>query len=282
MSKIQIKKIVTEWLRIELDGNNIETSFEELFLHYLNLKNKILQTKPRKIYISKELDKKKVPLPFLKYFNELKEKIRKGDDISYALSKASKNSESLDYLLVDWGIHHLHLIDFNQPENRSDYLLFGIFPKNDAILIDIARHDKENVFSNIKYLEIIYRNWPVLLKPFEIKSVNSNYQEAVLSKSRTKYRKLGINFLFQIDNKIFFPPGGGFNGGPSNSNDMFSLMEYTDYLGNIQHQLESDIKLRNILSACSFKTNSDCRITEIFPYLIIHSKKNDIVYHFKP
>src|SRR3954454_8339067 len=73
---------------------------------------------------------------------------------------------SVDRLLADWGLHHLHLKTGPHPKlagftDRSDHLLFAAFMPDDAYLIDLVRHESDGAnWAALHVLEVVVRNWP--------------------------------------------------------------------------------------------------------------------------
>ncbi|TGK18855.1 hypothetical protein [Leptospira stimsonii] len=278
-----IENLIIDWLKNYFRDSKVQDSFENLFLSYLNLKKKQVIPTKRKVFISKELKEKSIPMPEEDYLSLLKSKIEIGEDISYALSNDANRPHKKDGLLIDWGIHHLHLIDPKFPKSRGDYLLFVIFPPDEAGFLDIRRHDEKRLFEKKDYIQIIYNNWPKALDPFILKGFNQTYTEEALEKSRRKFRKIGANLMVEINGKLFAPPGGGFNSGGGSANDIIIMDKYQEYLLSIQHIFNEDDNfiIHHMLMSNESKVYGKLNITEIYPEIIIHSESKNTNYHLR-
>lgn len=222
-------------------------------------------------------------MPEEDYLKLLKSKIELGEDISYALSNDANRPQKKDGLLIDWGIHHLHLIEPENPKSRGDYLLFAIFSPDEAGFLDIRRHDEKSVFEKKDYIQIIYNNWPKALNPFILNGFNQTYTEDTLEKTRRKFRKVGANLLVEINGKLFAPPGGGFNSGGGSANDIIIMDKYQEYLLSIQHVFKEDDNfiIHHMLMTNESKVYGKLTITEIYPEIIIYSESKNTNYHLR-
>ncbi|MDR5771145.1 MULTISPECIES: hypothetical protein [unclassified Caballeronia] len=113
-----------------------------------------------------------------------------------------------DYLLLSWGVHHLHLnsIDtagkdgfVSRERGKSELLLLRLDGEK-AYLIDIVSHAEPYLFENPRLLEIVDRNWPELhiapnmvtgniFTPQQIKALRSN----------------GANYAITVNGRTIFP-----------------------------------------------------------------------------
>lgn len=74
--------------------------------------------------------------------------------------------DSEDSLLLDWGLHHIHLFLTNKRNQQNDNILLFIMKQSDTIyFIDILTHQD---FFNFNLLEIIHRNWKTALEPYKV------------------------------------------------------------------------------------------------------------------
>lgn len=122
-----------------------------------------------------------------------------------------KKQKRTDLLYADWGIHHFHLSSEIDPEEyfsvRSDWLLFSLVYDDVICCVDVSHHKDKNVFSRRKMLEIIYRNWPSILEPYNMGGIGrgKNWNDSEIS----GLRKAGVASCHSIDDKVFFPMGKG-------------------------------------------------------------------------
>lgn len=144
---------------------------------------------------------------------EIEKKIIQGQDVNPYLSKTLFVKDYTDYLFYDWGIYHLHLSTAISDEgyfmNRSDQLLFITIRKNTVYFIDVLPHNKEYVFAQKELLEIIYKNWPNILEPYNLKGVNDLQNQIEDAKEIIEMRKAGLFMPRKIGNSVYAPMGGG-------------------------------------------------------------------------
>jgi hypothetical protein len=147
----------------------------QLVACYLNWRSRIIDQQPRQLMESMEFAAAKLNPSYFTLVPTLLTKIQNGDNLLPHLSrrilsvythrakpKPLEGRPDLDFLLNDWGIHHLHLSDEMEPGNtgfvkRGDPLLFAIFMEDRAYLIDILGH---NDFANDHLIRVLVSNWP--------------------------------------------------------------------------------------------------------------------------
>lgn len=153
-----------------------EMNAADLVLQYLNWRNRVIDPRPRKVFKSEEIAHTLAAKPgYSKDFEALCQKITVGANLLPHLSdkittvyqhrpilKPLSGRRDYDLLLNDWGIHHLHLGQDQDPRKRGflrrgNPLLFGIFRFSEAYLIDIKGHGD---FENEELAKITITNWP--------------------------------------------------------------------------------------------------------------------------
>lgn len=180
---------------------------------YININDKLIDTKRRTVKISRELKEKDLGEHFNKCLKQIKNKFKNGKNINPYLSKFAQKPNKRDLLLYDWGIHHLHLNNELNSEGyveRSDYLLFFMIDSENVYFIDVSEHKlpDRTEFSQQNLLLIVKRNWPNLLEKYKLNS------EFTLAKSYTdkeisEIRKNGGMVLTEIDGDFYGLIGGG-------------------------------------------------------------------------
>lgn len=181
---------------------------------YFNFRLKLIESRPRNVYISKE----SVPNIFLsKNKNnilKLLEKLKKGIDINPHQSRQFLNPDYHDMLFNDWAIHHLHLCHTKKKKNdyfyeRTGELLFLKIYENNAYVLDIKHHKDKNVWSNTDIIRLIRNNWDYLLQPFEVGSGNwyPNLNDEEIGIMRSK----GLTFSINVDDKTYLMLGHGYS-----------------------------------------------------------------------
>lgn len=201
---------------IKSSGINISTkqNLRETLIDYLNLQSKFLEVKPRKVLIVPELEKsikehyKKIEL------ETIIEYTRKGQNLNIFLSAKIIELKYIDHLNSEWKIFHFHLggIEKRHKPNkkfvkRSNNLLFAYIDNDYAVFLGIDKH--ENAFANIKWLEILEKNFPFMLskyKPIDMPEVKTNFS----SSDREKLWNNGVSTGFiNLNGTTYLSPGIG-------------------------------------------------------------------------
>lgn len=220
---------------------------QDIIAIYFNLKTKIIYQFPYMIKESREVIAKLSSLgtQYDVAYEEIKLRLKNGDDVNPFLSKEALNPEFHDYLLLDWNIHHLHLNNNNSGNYfncRSSYLLMLLFNYNIAHFIDIEHHNDPEVFVKREYLKIIKDNWPEVIESYELKGVldvSFNPTNAEIK----KFRKNQINTILKIENKVYSPPGGGINLAGSGQRHIQKAMELKEYIDSVDAKYQTNIDI---------------------------------------
>jgi hypothetical protein len=132
-----------------------------LYAHYLEFREKRIEPRPRKVLVSDVLRASQKWFEHEKALEALIRASERGDDLSRFQTKNTAAFRTPDFLLSDWGIHHLHL---GRPgpggswSTRSPDLLFvKLLDPSEICFIDIRDHDS---FTDFELLDIIDKNWP--------------------------------------------------------------------------------------------------------------------------
>ncbi|WP_321421698.1 hypothetical protein [uncultured Methanobacterium sp.] len=195
------------------------TDVHELLRKYINIKTKLIDNNPRKVFYSSELQSKILNEPYFNVLKKIEKKFEEGDDINPYLSRQSLKPDSQDGLLNDWGIHHLHLSDTKRSPNdqfysRSDYLLMVIVGNDFVCFLDVRPHSESNpnnpnypLWVRNELLEIIQKNWEKLLEPYEYKGQKplKKYTE----EEHFELRDAGLIVDAVVGDKVYAPMGGG-------------------------------------------------------------------------
>lgn len=232
-----LREQITQLLREDNITFNKQDTTRGLVRSYLNVLNRNISVKKRKVLISdninKLIDDNKLDEKYINALLQFKFNFENGININchlstnvfysnLSVSKKNKNYiKSRDYLLDDWGIYHLHLnekevrnkkemhSDKNDKEkgNRSEYLLFVKVTYNEVYFIDVLNHNDENVFAKQELIQTLDRNWHFLLEKYILHEVISIPKMTDMEIHNR--RKNNEYVLYEINGKIFTPMGGG-------------------------------------------------------------------------
>ena len=190
----------------------------ELTVVYHNWLSRLVRPGPRKILRSKELDANPLCQTFSAALADVTSAIEKGLDLTPRLSKAvatygyvagsSSKTRDKDLMLNDWAVHHLHLgagPDAKDPRfiQRTDELLFVMFHRESAYLLDIVPHKQ---WTRQGIVRIAVTNWPDAELFLELQGVQGA-AVAYTEKEHAKLRKAGIATMVEVDGKLFVARG---------------------------------------------------------------------------
>lgn len=190
-----------------------------LLERYLNYQNRHIETIPRHVYCSRELEEKIkegiLDSNMVSAIEMIREELSKGRDVSGHLSKLADWLDKEDALLDDWSIYHFHLgNDKESPSSkyykRTGLLLMVYIPRHfdNAYLLDVSEeHRNPLAFARQGYLKIIDDNWPELLERFRFSGIKTEF--GCSDEERLQLRRAGINTLENINGDFFANPGGG-------------------------------------------------------------------------
>lgn len=172
---------------------------------YFNVAHKVIQPKRRAVLYSQELRRKASNLaPDLWAGVQLIEtRSTVGEPLEEHLSERARRSQTHDWLLNDWGIHHLHV----RPGRGSELLY--VWTTDDALrFIDLRDH---NAMADVDLLEIVLSDWPEQLEPYQLRGMRGSYDGSNPSaKELNEARRAGVQPLVTLSNgKLYAPRGGG-------------------------------------------------------------------------
>lgn len=201
-------------------SNPLKTLFEHDILK--------ISIRKRRVVYSKEF---RCPSKCKKALEYITKKIEHGDDINPFLSKRQDKANAKDELLFDWGIYHLHLVDKYDGigrSQRSKYLLFFRCDDSVMYLIQIYKHNPAP-FAKGELQRIVIHNWPHLLAP--VAPIEGSLTEPITDDARKILRKKHGMTFFELDGKLYFPPGGGYM---SDGSSLFAVRNADRYWNNVK------------------------------------------------
>ncbi|HWW07603.1 hypothetical protein [Collimonas sp.] len=192
--------------------------------------------------------------------DEIVQCLRVAADMTPYLSKKAPEFDARDPLLLQGGIHHLHLNSvstvgtdrFVARAFGKAELLFLRIENGTAHLIDIRSHSDSNRFVGTQLLEIVDRNWPHL--HFAPVGVTGNvFSEATIK----DLRKINVNYALEINGRAINPTMGLMTDGTP----LEAIMQF-DHLTTLLSSLETDIRkqFRKYFLHPSKQFNADVRL----------------------
>ena len=204
---------------------------KEIPFLYFNAAQRRIEQRKRTVELS---DVFQCPQELVAGWQNLKAKVESGRDITPNLSKKVANLYEKDPLLNDWGVHHFHLVE---NPNRNNKILFALVTKDRFYAINVHTHED---WAKDVVVETIHRNWPEVIAPFKIKV--ADLAQNISERNRKVLRKKNINACVKVsDGTIYLPIGGGVSGAGFNSSFVIQIDRQKAFLENLQKGLYSQL-----------------------------------------
>lgn len=222
---------------------------------YFSIEERRINPLPRNVKLSKSF---KCPSDLQNAWEQLKNKIQEGEDLTPHLSRKVNNASNNDYMLNEWGIFHFHLGEVLEADNfikRSGPLIFGYVDNSDFYTVNVFDHGN---WTNNDVIEIIHSNWPEIISAYKINalSISSNPSPT----ERATLRKKNCNAFIQLqDGTIYGLIGGGFMSDGSSANSMMKIMHQKKLLLHLQEYIQNN--QADILDIIGYSGNSDIPIS---------------------
>lgn len=236
--------LISDWnkilnKRLENMGYKLDKGKYEAIDYFKALK-KLLPVKPRTILYSKEFicpDECKDGLSLVE------EAITNGANLVPFMSRQVINPKYNDLLLNDWGIYHFHLSTKKDKDGfikRSAWLLLAYIDENNAYFINVYPHNKPNLWTYQKMMEILYKNWPDVIEKFHFKGI-SELSEKIDDITYAKLRKANITTFVELGKgKVFAMLGGGYASDGSSTAAVREFDYWHNYLGKIELYIKEE------------------------------------------
>lgn len=211
-----------------------------LLLVYFKNEQLTIIPKPRQVMYSKQF---KCPEGYEQALKEFVRQVTTGEDLNKFMSTKSRwiKRKFNDDLLNDWGIYHFHLTKRFHDDGtakRSKYQLFACCDDNTMYLVQIYPYDMKNVYSQKELLLIVKDNWSHLLYSLD----DGKLSEKISDETRANLRSNHCMTLTEIDDKLYFPHGGGYASDGSSINAVRKRNLYSNQV----HLLELIFQEKNI------------------------------------
>ncbi|PWB27298.1 hypothetical protein [Flavobacterium sp. HTF] len=205
--KNEISKILNDsGLKISLDQN-----IHKILIDFYNLNSKILEPKKRNVLVVPDFDKQ-ICLHHKKLeIQTIIQLAQDGGNLNCFQTHRIIQSKQIDHLSNEWNIFHFHLS--LEPDKKSKFvkrgnlLLFAYVNEKDIVFLGLDKH--KDSFSDIKWLEILEKNYPHIMKKFlapDLPLVEQNFTTSDIE----KMWQSGISSGFMnINGKTYLCPGFG-------------------------------------------------------------------------
>lgn len=222
--------IKREFETFGIDCNVAKMDVSDLTARYCEMLKRHITPIPRGVYLSDEIrasleklerepdpEQRKRAREARNTTFLLHDLLSKGEDVTRFLSKHVKDAPGgkgiPDKLLWDYGMHHFHLCRERDPKTttfvrRSDYLLLALITQDAAYFVDIRSHrDPEQLlWVRQDLLDIVYSNWPGLIKPYVLRGVQGT---TLADEEKKELRRKNVNHAPELGGQAIMPLGGG-------------------------------------------------------------------------
>lgn len=189
----------------------------DLMIRYINWRDRLVHPHPRTVCLPPNFKVSQHHLNYQRDLSDLLVKIETGALLTPYLSRRIRygydedhrgraGANSLDLMLNDWNIHHLHIsseIESDGFVKRTADLLFVVFRQGIAFVLGIYDHSK---WAEEEVVRVAISNWPEqrLFEPLRM-AVGLEYQTT--SEERVRLRAAGVAMMMEIDGAVYMPPG---------------------------------------------------------------------------
>jgi hypothetical protein len=268
---LNLEKSVKDWVLLNLPYDKSDRALcsyinafdaHGLLVAFRNWESRLIRPTPRTVHISNALNRSQFRARHQNAFNKIVSDIENGNDLNRYLSERIRTPiqlrqkgnnfggrKDLDLMLIDWGMHHLHLgssLRKNGFVSRSSDLLFAIFKKSDAYLIDIKQHNSFTSKCLIKTTKDEFLQTNILHEINGIVGLSEVYSEV----EHLQMRNVGINIAHEIDGQFYMTLGGISAASTSVqvTSEVDRLMEAIENFEARWYQHEGDIRAQYQLS----------------------------------
>jgi hypothetical protein len=183
-----------------------QISDDDVLIAYFDALRRRPAVRPRKIWIADDFA---CPPEYQAGWEQLQKKVTDGEDLRPHLSRGHARLGTLDGLLNEWNVHHLHLGTAPSPRDpslieRSGPVLFARITGDDFYAINVYTHGD---WEQTGVLESLHRNWPDTIKSYRIRGIQG---EPLTGEQRRNLRKVNMQTTTTTaDGTVYMAIGGG-------------------------------------------------------------------------
>lgn len=183
-----------------------QISDDDVLIAYFDALRRRPAARPRKIWTADDFA---CPQEYLAGWTQLQRKVIDGEDLRPHLSRGHAWLSTLDGLLNEWGVHHLHLgasPSSRDPSliERSGPVLFARINPDDFYAINVYSH---GAWEQTSVLESLHRNWPDTIKSYRLHGIQG---EPLTEEQRRNLRKVNMQTATTTaDGTVYMAIGGG-------------------------------------------------------------------------
>jgi hypothetical protein len=195
------KQLAADW-----GTETAQLSDDEILINFFDSIRRRPSIRPRRLWVADDF---RCPPEHEGGWKALQLAVIGGKDLRPHLSSRHANLNTLDGLLNEWGVHHLHLgtaivLGASTRVERSGAVLFARITDDDFFAIDIYPH---GAWESLSVLESLHRNWPDAIKQYRIRGLQG---EPLTEVQRRSLRRKNVQAATTTsDGTVYMAIGGG-------------------------------------------------------------------------
>ena len=211
-----LREDLNQWAYNVLTTAHFENvNLDRALYQYCNMQLRLLEPKPRKVLVSKELV---IPDNAKAGYEYFKTVVEKGDHLLPFMSRSIVDVAFKDKMIFDWGLFHFHLstkVYDKDPRfmERSEYLLIAYVDQvhDDTMYFLQIRPHISSVWTEQELVRILVNNWPDTMETRRIKGFVS-LTENVTDEDYKQLRKANVNTMVDLhDGRVYMGANLGLN-----------------------------------------------------------------------
>lgn len=218
------KLLVSEGQRVNTESDSIE-----VIAQYYAYERRFPTIERKEIHKAKGFS---CPAAHAKGLSLIESKLVSGESVRAHLNTTSIDLKKRDDLLVEWGIHHLHLGTIPHSRDsrfveRTGPLLYCRITKSDAYFIGVKPHGQ---WTNQNLIQILHDNWPSSISQYRLNNV-TELAIPVDQSDRAQLRQGNVNSFVELAPGVVYGSlGGGFTSSGLPTTAMLLANQATDWL----------------------------------------------------
>lgn len=250
MNSINLKHDFKEILQEELDNNKIiyndnNDLFEFMVMYYDAIMRIPIIGEKYNVVFSEYLNRKfsSLPIETQECINDIVNRLKCGKSITTYLSKLALNASTRDNEFQNWNIYHAHVkrisLDYNEPAERSNLLLFFTVKGENVYFIDVKNHPKGDGWFDKLLIEIIYDNWKELLNVVE----GATGLKGELPDNKVHKISQTMGILVTVRGKIIMPTNIGNTTAGNSINSTRWALKWRKDLNDLEEKVKKNLNI---------------------------------------
>ena len=214
--ELDLRADLNQWAYDVLTSAHFENvTLDRALYQYCDMQLRLLEPKPRKVLVSKELI---VPDEARAGYEYFKSVVENGDNLLPFMSRSIVDVAFKDKMIFDWGLFHFHLSNRVYDKDhrfmdRSEHLLIAYVDQahDDTMYFLQIRPHISSVWTEQELVRILADNWPEVMETRRIKGFVS-LTENVTDEDYKQLRKSNVNTMVDFhDGRVYIGANFGLN-----------------------------------------------------------------------